>query len=136
MAKHLKQNQIKAGMTIYVVSPMFSNISERLVTEPVRSHFVDEDTSWKLDKYAYKPLRHFTVSGKGELSERQNTFYRCMGGKCSEWVERIGYCGDDGIPNKDGVFNYKQDRRAFPTLKKAIAYWVQNQTTSSNTLEI
>lgn len=124
MAKHLKQNQIKAGITIYVVHPNFSDITEKFITSKPNK---DKDGCHNFVKFGYLPVRHFTITDKG-ISERNNSSYRTWWKEEQEWKVRSGFCGDDGIPDKDGKFCYTQERRAFPTLKKAIAYWVSQQT--------
>lgn len=44
------------------------------------------------------------------------------------WENQYYYLSDAGIPNKDGVFAYKQQRRAFKSLKAALKYYRDQQT--------
>lgn len=123
MAKYLKDNQIKAGTTIYVVHPKFKFIECKFVTSKV---FLSDLCGSKIKKFKFKSLKYFEIKG-GEVTVLEPFFKN----KDSKLVERDGFCGDDGIPDKNGVFSYKQERRAFKTLNKAIEYWMSCQTSEN-----
>ena len=93
MAKFLKQNQVKVGTTMYVTHPKFNGIECKVVTSrPV----LDTSNSWAFTKFKYKTVSHHSIeNGKAVPLEAS---FKIRG----EWKERDGYCGDDGIPDKDG----------------------------------
>lgn len=120
MAKYLKDNQIKAGTTIFVVHPKFKFIECKFVTTKT---FMSNLVGGKIKKFKFHSLKHFNIVG-GKVVELEPIFKN----KDGKLVERDGFCGDDGIPDKNGIFSYQQERRAFPTLNKAIKYWLSQQT--------
>lgn len=119
MAKYLKQNEIKAGITIYVTHPKFNGILCKVVTSrPV----LVKTEHWTYAGFKYKTVSSYLIENGKAVP--MNPFLKVR----VEWEERDGYCGDCGIPDKNGVFSYEQERRAFPTLNKALEYWVSQQT--------
>lgn len=119
MAKYLKENQIKAGITIYVTHPKFNGIECKFITsKPV----LDFTFGSRFKKFKYKPVQCYSIDSKGV--NPTGNLYNFNG----KWEDRTGYCGDDGIPDKNGKFSYQQERRAFSTLKKAKEYWMSQQT--------
>ncbi|WAX22622.1 hypothetical protein [Acinetobacter phage vB_AbaP_HB01] len=120
MAKYLKDNQIKAGTTIFVVHPKFKYIECKFITSKT---FLSDLAGSKIKKFKFKSLKYFEIND-GQVTILEPLFKT----KSSGLIERFGYCGDNGIPDKNGVFSYKQERRAFPTLNKAVKYWMSCQT--------
>lgn len=111
MAKYLKANEIKVGMTIYIVHPEFKWIEKCYVT--------------KRPYMKFEPILNKKV---GLIFEYKEITLDLDGNISSNKVfENHYYLSDAGVPNKDGVFGYKQHRRAFPTLSAAQKYWKDKQ---------
>ena len=127
MAKYLKENEIKAGMTIYIVHPKFMSITKAFIT---KKPFIEKiESLGSIDKY--KKFSYF-----GEYLEISKSFNVVKtSGYITDWYERIHesmyHLSDCGIPNKNGVFKYNQMRRAFKTLNGALKYLKDNRTSEN-----
>ena len=134
MAKYLRQDQIRSGTTIFVVHPKFGGIVEKFVLDMPRVHSVGNDDdgafSFKhiVKRFTYQRLNHYDINKKtGELLGMQSESAFCKSLGVSTRTH-FGYCGDDGIPDSSGKFEYRQQRRAFKTLKQALKYCNDQQT--------
>lgn len=116
MSKYVKQNEIKAGIRLFIVHPKFNYIEAVFVGGNVRN---EKSEWWDVTTYKAKS-KGFDVADNG-FSIKEFGFTQ-------GFETKARYCGDDGIPDKNGNFSYKQQRRAFKTLNAALKYWRDGQT--------
>lgn len=128
MAKHLKQNEISYGSTIFVVHPKFKSVEVRFVLDKPRPYNLGGVIKHKTARYKYVPIAYFK-NLQGDLEKTfESEFLRNLLGVTHKVEPRHGFCGDDGIPNAQGKFEYRQERRTFRSLKEAVKFWNECQT--------
>lgn len=116
MAKYVKANEVKAGVTLFIVHPEFNFIEEAFVTKRPHMH-TDEDTGYTYGLiFNYNRRIHAINSGK--IAKYDNSW--------TKWKSEhhiYYFLSDAGIPNKSGGFKYPQFRRTFRTIEAALKYF-------------